>query len=245
LNTIDKMLVFTDSVYKASTPEGFDTAKYISTLSHVIKERFYHGELDYSVSENWIAYLAGKTLWSHFSSIVIPADILKHSRGLCSQQTIIFMELIRRKGIDVRSVGLGYSEGPGHFLCEVRYGGVWHLHDVSIEPEWMRLVNDHRSLDYYLTVKDSLYKAYEPRISRTIYNKIMERTTYGEINVMPAKKMIFFHHSTAIASYLLPILFLTLGYRALRNKKKQALNQTPPVNAEGKEMMMDLSSKQI
>lgn len=181
-------------------------------MSELIKYRFIHGLSNYSFAENWIAYLSGKLMWSHLSAIVNPEDILKHPEGLCSQQTIVFMEVLKRKGINVRSVGLGYKEGPGHFLCEVNYKGGWHLHDVTLEPQWNRIVNDHKSMAYYLANKDSLYVAYEKRLPREMYTKLTEKVTYGDVNAFPAKKMQIFHQSTLIITYLLPIVFIALFF---------------------------------
>ena len=112
LNSIDKLISYTDSIYD-STPSLIknDTALYVQTLSSVIKERFCHGLTSYSFSDNWIAYLLSKVFWEDFSAIVIPNDILKYPMGLCSQQTIVFMESLKLKHISVRSVGLGYKDG--------------------------------------------------------------------------------------------------------------------------------------
>ncbi|MBI3519555.1 MAG: transglutaminase domain-containing protein [Bacteroidetes bacterium] len=210
---MDKAVLYTDSVYSKNGSLQFDTAKYVHIISNFTKERFYHGLSNYNLSDNWIAYFLGKLLWSHFSAIVIPDDILKYPQGLCSQQTIIFMELLKRKGIKVRSVGLGYKEGPGHFLCEVYYGGAWRLYDVTKEPEWKKLTNKHLSMDYYLSNKDSLYLAYKSRMPLTVFNKLTERVNYGEVNKFPAEKMLLFHKITKALTYILPIslLFLAIG----------------------------------
>jgi hypothetical protein len=218
LNTLDKLIAYTDSLYNLSGKTTFDTSYYVRTLSQTVKERFCHGTLDYKYSENWLAYLSGKLLWSHLSAVVKAEDILKHGKGLCSQQTIVLMEALRIKNISVRSVGLGYPQGPGHFLCEIKYGGSWHLHDVSVEPIWTKLENDHCSLDYYLTKRDSLFVAYESRLPKEIFYKLLERTTYGEINKIPAANMTLFHNATLFLVYAFPALFLFLFLRAYRRR---------------------------
>ena len=224
-NSVDKALIYTDSVYKGYNSTVFDTSLYVQTVSKFCKERFYHNLSHYSISDNWIACIAGKLIWSHLSAIVIPDDILKHSGGLCSQQTIVFMELLKRKGINVRTVGLGYKEGPGHFLCEVHYNGGWRLHDVTMEPRWNRIENIHKSLDYYLQNKDSLFLAYEGRLDRKLFNKLMEKTQIGSINETTDKKMLLFHQFTAALTYLLPLFFLLmsiLSYVKLKKLKRQS-----------------------
>ena len=225
VNSIDKALYYTDSIYNNNS--YFDTAQYVQIVSKFCKERFCHSLSHYSLSDNWIAYFSGKLVWSHLSAIVISDDILKHSEGLCSQQTIIFMELLRKKGINVRSVGLGYKEGPGHFLCEVHYNDSWRLHDVTMEPKWNRVENIHKSLNYYLHNKDSLFLAYEGRLGRKIFNKLMERSEYGEVNEIPGKRMFIFQKITYFFTYTLPLFFLFMfvfTYNKLRkiNNKSSA-----------------------
>jgi hypothetical protein len=187
---------------------NFDTAQYVQIASKFTKERFYHGLSHYSISDNWIACLSGKFLWIHLSAIVNPNDILKHPEGLCSQQTIVFMELLKKKGINVRSIGLGYIEGPGHFLSEAYYNGSWHLHDVTMEPSWENVVHHHRSMSYYQSNKDSLYLAYESIYDKQLFNKLLEKVVISRTNEFPAKKMLFFHQITLFFTYLLPFFFL-------------------------------------
>ncbi len=214
LNSVDKIVHYTDELYKKNHKKGLnDTASYVSTLSDVVKRRFYFNTSDYSLSENWIAYLCGKLIWSHMSSIVITNDILKHDKGLCSQQTIVFIAALGEKKINFRTVGLGYIQGPGHFVCEVKYGGFWHLYDVSKEPVWNRLIRDHQSLDYYLENKDTLYLAYESKISKAVFLKILEKHYYGAPNKMPAKNMILFHLVAYLIMYTLPLAFLLLSVK--------------------------------
>lgn len=220
----EKLVHGIDSIYKIKKISNvFDTALYVQTASDFVKNRFYHGLANYSIMDNWIAYLAGKLLWPHFSAIVNPDDLLKHSEGLCSQQTIVFLDILRIKGVPFRTVGLGYKEGPGHFLSEVRYNGSWHLHDVTIEPKWEKVVNHHKSLNYYLQNTDSLFLAYEGRIDATVFNRIMSKVEYGKVNVLPARKMSLFHQATFVLIYVLPCLFLVLFF--LSWKKGMARNK--------------------
>jgi len=216
LNSIENLLLYSDSIYNKGIGDlQFDTVKYVDVLSNIIERRFQHGITYYDFSENWIAYVLGKAIWPHFSAIVIPDDILKHEQGLCSQQTMVFMAALKEKGIWSRSVGLGFKEGPGHFLCEVKYGGSWHLYDVSLEPRWDSLVKQNQSLEYYLAHKDSLFLVYQHKIPIQTFNKLTEKISYGEVNGSPAKKMRFFHNVTQGLTYFLPfvlgfVLFMSL-----------------------------------
>jgi hypothetical protein len=171
-------------------------------------------------------------LWSHLSAIVIPDDILKHSEGLCSQQTIVFMELLKRKGINVRSVGLGYKEGPGHFLCEVHYLSSWRLHDVTVEPQWKNTAGHHESMAYYLNHKDSLYTVYKSRMQKNIFDKITEKAIYGKVNEFPAKNMLIFQKTTFALTYMLPLFCLFMSIRLYSIKRKKTGVEVPPVTID-------------
>lgn len=223
LNSTSKAVNYIDSTYDSSNLTTFDTLRYVEIVSQFVKEKFHFGLSNYTISENWIAYLSGKVFWSHLSAIVNPDDILKHSEGLCSQQTIVFMELLKRKGIIVRSVGLGYPAGPGHFLSEVQFNNSWHLYDVTMEPVWYDLNNSHKSMAYYLNNKDSLFMSYENVYSKPIFNKLLEQVVYGKTDVFPAKNMKLFHQITLILTYILPILFLLGLYL---NIKRHSKNRT-------------------
>lgn len=210
LNSTDKLINYVDSLFKIKSFKTSDTIAYINLLNETIENRFCYGLSNYYFSDNWIAVCASKLLWSHFASIVDPEDILKHPSGLCSQQTIVFLEVLRKKGIPFRTVGLGYSEGPGHFLSEVSYGGNWHVYDVTIEPNWEAIENQHKSMAYYLVNKDTFFVAYKDKLEEKNFKKIMEKVQYGNENQMPGKNMLMFHRVTKIITYVLPLLFLVL-----------------------------------
>lgn len=228
INSMNKAINYTDSIYSAENNGAFDTLKYIKVVSKFTKERFYHGLSHYSIFDNWIAYLSGKILWSHMSAIVNPEDILKHSEGLCSQQTIVFMEMLMRKGIKVRSVGLGYKEGPGHFLSEVYCNGSWHLYDVSLEPNWKKIAFHHESMKYYLSHKDSLYVTYQETMPKKVFDKLITNVKYGKENDFPAKKMLWFHQITYVITYLIPLFFLILIIISYRYKNCTSLYSSKP-----------------
>jgi len=216
--SIEDITAHIDGIHSAtnSLPE-IDTLAYVKATNDIVKKRFYHGLSEYSLKDNWIAYIGGKIFWKHLTAIVEPDDILDYNEGLCSQQTMVFLEILKRKGIKTRWVGLGNKEGPGHFLAEVYYQGKWHLYDVNLEPHWEKITNHHESIDYYKLHQDTLFLAYEGLISRSHYDKIMQKVQHGEINEFPAKNMLLFHRVTKIITYLIPfflaILFLVTLFK--------------------------------
>lgn len=205
-NNIEDIAAHIDGIYSAThSSSEIDTLDYVKATSDVVKKRFYHGLSSYSLNDNWISYIGAKLFWSHLNAIVEPDDILDYNEGLCSQQTIVFLEILKRKGIKTRWIGLGNKEGSGHFLAEVYYQGKWHLYDVNLEPKWEKIFNHHEGIAYYKHNPDSLFLAYEGIISRPLFDKIMRKVQYGEVNEFPAKNMLLFHQVTRIITYLIPL----------------------------------------
>ena len=68
---------------------------------------------------------------------------------------------------------------------------------------------------YYKQNKDSLFLAYDGIISRSLFDKIMQKVQYGGVNEFPAKNMLLFHQVTKAITYLIPfflgiLILLTL-----------------------------------
>jgi len=221
LNSTESFFKYLDHSYNQKYGNIMDTVNYVEEMNDLVKKRFFYGTANYTFKENWIANLTARICWSHISAKVNPEEILTGYNGLCSQQTIVFMELLKMKGINVRTVGLGLEEGPGHFLCEVNYNKGWHLFDVTKEPDWSKISNKHQSLEYFLANKDTLSKIYEGRMKRPELEKIISKVKYGNVNEFPAKRMILFQNACKIAGYILPILFMFL-FILERRKIKQA-----------------------
>jgi hypothetical protein len=93
----------------------------------LVRHRFFHGYSAYRPCQDWIAYLAGY-LWSDLRNPVLPDDILKFRRAACSQQAIVFQQIVRRLGLDFASV-----RAPGHFASAVKLDGTWYVYDADKE----------------------------------------------------------------------------------------------------------------
>lgn len=221
IRCVDDLVEYNDSITNLS---NLDTLKFVENLSKTVKMRFKHGLANYSWSDNWIAAMAGKLVWDHFAAIVNADDILKHNEGLCSQQTIVFLQALKHSGIPARSVGLGKKEGPGHFIAEVNYNGDWHTYDVSLEPDWSKVSTPHQSMHYYQANRDSLFKIYQSHMPLELFNALMNTVDYGEIGKFPAKRMQLFHRSTHAVTIFLPYLFLFLFVKAYYKRRRSVNN---------------------
>ncbi|MES1198083.1 MAG: hypothetical protein ABUL41_02290, partial [Chitinophagaceae bacterium] len=100
LNSLDKIAAYCDSLYteKSYIQNVKFEETYPEIVSGVIRNRFYHGYSLYGSYNNFLGALLSKVSMSGLKAIVIPNDILKYPYAACSQQSIVFMELLRRKG---------------------------------------------------------------------------------------------------------------------------------------------------
>ncbi len=208
INSIEKSIAFIEK-NELKNNSKLDTLKYVLNASEFVKKRFYHGVSRYTISENWIACLSGFLIWDHFSAIVNPDHILKHNKALCSQQSIVFMEILKRKGITTRFIGLGEKGKNGHFVNEVYYNNSWHFFDVNKEPHWGKINIKHESAEFYKNNPDYLIKIYEKILDKKDIMKLINHINYGEPNEFPAKKMLLFHFISKLFTYFIPLIFFT------------------------------------
>ncbi len=74
---------------------------------------------------------------------MIPDDILKYPKAACSQQSIIGMEVFKRKGFKVRKVGFFMDGLGGHFCYEAFFKDKWHFFDPDLEPKLSIMTKSH------------------------------------------------------------------------------------------------------
>jgi hypothetical protein len=115
---------------------GSREARAAKAINQFVQERFFHGESELTYRQNWLGRLAGAG-WLNLRVPVIPDDILKHRRAICSQQAIVFMELLRRQGLHYASVLISWpaasSGSIGHFAVAARVDGRWLYFDPDQE----------------------------------------------------------------------------------------------------------------
>lgn len=122
INSLDVLEDYCDELYESV--ENKEHMPYPEIVNEVVKRRFYHGYSYFHWRDNYMAYLLSFVTKPDAHAIVLPDDILRYPYGACSQQAIVMMALLQRKGFPVRKVGLYDPEaGYGHFVLEAQYGG--------------------------------------------------------------------------------------------------------------------------
>ena len=199
-----------------------NSLSYYEYVSNIIRFRFYHGYSYYSMKDNPIAFIAGKTVWKDLSAIVIPDDIMKHPMAACSQQSLVLMEIFKRNGVDYRKVGFKH-----HFTVEAFIEGQWRYYDTDMEPE---LAGIRTSLKDMLS-KGKIVEAYKNLgwKPEEIY-KFLGHPTYGRLNANPAPRGSIFQKTCYFFTswYFLTGLFLLLILHAVQDYLKR--QKTEPVS---------------
>ncbi len=202
VRSVDDLLRVTDSTIGS---KGDDTGKlqYAVELDTIVRKRFYHEYSHYALSENWIAALAGYFVSEDLSAIVLTDDILKYSRAACSQQSMVMMEALKRKGISSRKVGF-----EGHYALEASIEGKWYYFDTNLEPVY---VNNRRISFDSIKNNNLIPVMYKGRLDSSYLSKQLVFKEYGVVDAPPAPNASLFHTATKWGSRLLWILPLSLA----------------------------------
>jgi hypothetical protein len=196
IQSVDEAVAYVQGMNPRNDPRSLADA-----ADEFVRRRFVHGYSELLPAQNWLAYLAG-FVWYDLKSPVLPEDVLKFRRAACSQQAIVFQAIVRKLGLDVRSVRL-----VGHFVSAVKIGDDWRVYDANREieprsyPLSLLLEGDPRIQQIY----DVAYKGLNVR------GQAAEREIIpSEINANPAPRGALFQRVTYFFSQFGWALFLGL-----------------------------------
>jgi hypothetical protein len=222
-NSVESIVSYADSVANTQKIPIQNNRYYVRIINRLLKKRFFHAVAEYTFEDNWLAYFAGKYIWYDLCATVVPNDILKSPHAFCSQQAIIFMEVLKIKGYMVRPVHL-----LGHYCLEVFYQDSWHYYDSNLEANFDSLTIVPSTEDL---IKNSeiRYQVYENRITREQVDNVFDLTEArtGEIDKFPASRAYVFQVATKFLSKFAWLLFLglifieRLLYKSAKYKKAQ------------------------
>ncbi|MBK7434261.1 MAG: hypothetical protein IPI66_10395 [Chitinophagaceae bacterium] len=212
IKTLDMLEKHIDSTV-ASRSISRDSVAYVTTISDAILQRFYHGFSHFTLKENWIAAFAERIIGYGLASKVKPDDIMRHPFAACSQQAMVMMEILKRKGLSYRSVGF-----PHHFALEVLINGNWYYFDPNMEPS---ISNEQRLENYWGARADNLKQYYDTARFRDLDWKFGKdlKVTHGNINQKYATNAKLFQTVTGVASKILWIFPLIFVFYPRKKKK--------------------------
>jgi hypothetical protein len=223
LNSLQSLLKYCDSVslLNPAKPALSSEKNFTEMAAAVVRKRFYHGYSLYGFSNNYMAMMMAQMLGGGLSAIVVPDDILKYPYAACSQQSIVMMQLLEKRGIKTRKVGFT-GNATGHFCFEAYYDNGWHYFDPDKEPDAALLASYNRpSIDWLNQHKDVLVAAY-PQYSKDYVLDVFTKYSYGQVSAFPAPRALLFQQGAKILSYTIWIFFLAAFILARKKYKKLA-----------------------
>lgn len=226
LNTMAKLEDYCDSVYEADA----DTKSFPGVVSKTLRYRFYHGYSYYDAYTNPVAaFTAPLLLKSTLAAVVLPEDIIKYPYAACSQQSIVGMEIFKRKGFKVREV-IMYDDisRAGHFAFEVFYSDSWHFFDTNREPDKDVLTKYNRpSVAFLKQHPEVTTEAYHNK-SPEVFVRLIQSAKLGAANHKLAPFATFFQVATKYISFfgwVVVGLALVIRFRILKRKSNVSISR--------------------
>jgi hypothetical protein len=216
INSTEKLIAAADSIATKKNISN-NTLAYAITVSNILRKRFYHGFSHYPVNENWIAAASDHVFGYGLSCIVKPDDILKYGFGGCSQQSIVLMEVMKRKNISYRFVGF-----PHHYATELKFSNNWYFFDPNMEPN---IPDSDRLESKWKCCADNLKKYYDTTRFKNLDSTFgkNQKVLFGKENAPPAPNAKLFHTSTNYLSktlWLFPLAIVFYRRKKTSNRSK-------------------------
>lgn len=203
-----------------------DTSLMVNAIDDILRKRFFHSYSTYTYYDNWITTLLGNYVWQDFKFIVNPYHIIKYPMAACSQQGLVFQQMLINHKVKFATVQFNNTNGTsGHYAVSAFYSGRWHYYDSNMEP---KKIKGNPSIQTLL--KDSLLvKIYSPQnkewLKGKINNNLIARVNE---NKEAGTRMRLFHSSTAFMSNWGWLLFGMLYF--ITGTKQYALFKTHLLN---------------
>ena len=176
-----------------------DTSKIVNTIDDILRSRFYHTYSEYSMRDNWVAYLCSKTLFWGIKHPVIPDDIMKYPMAACSQQGLVFQSMLERYKVRYATINMsGTTESVGgHYAVSAFYNADWHFFDSNIEP---KKIKGNPSVEK-LIQSNTLVSMYPPHVRQWLEQKVAQNLiTRTDVNHKRGERMYAFQYVTNILS---------------------------------------------
>lgn len=215
LNSTEKIIWVADSIAREKNISQGSLA-YAVTVSDILGKRFYHGFSRYPLNQNWIAATSEQLFGYGLASIVKPDDILKYSFGGCSQQSIVLMEVMKRKNVSYRFVGF-----PHHYATELKFKNDWYFFDPNMEPN---IPDSDRLESKWNCCADNLKKYYDTTRFKDLDWKFgNDSVIHGNINAPAAPNAELFHTTTKYLSktlWIFPLIIVFYRRKKVSNSSK-------------------------
>jgi len=222
LNSVNKLEKYTDSIFNSLGPGEKDSSVYPEILVRVIQRKFYHSYSYYDIGDNYMSSLISPLIYgSGLNAVVSPDAILEKPYAACSQQSNVFMTLLKKKGYKYRSVifDSGTSKYGRHYTCEIWFNNKWNFFDPDMEPvvemrDFKSIRPDVKSLVGDSILLQSFYRNWKEDKVKALFKQYQ----YGVVNAPIAVNATLYHKITRFLSLVMWQLFL-LAFQWVRLRK--------------------------
>ena len=142
-----------------------------------------------------------------------PKDIIKSKHAMCSQQSIVFQDVIKDYNFDYGSLRFNYFS---HFASAVKVNNKWYFFDSNMEPEY-----DRRDSEVYEAIflgdlnllKEMYDRTYLKETVHTLQTDLLikEMFSLSDINKFPAPYGVFVQNISSLISWYGWIFFCVLA----------------------------------
>ena len=144
IDTIDKAMPIVNALINEQ--RGSREEKVVKRIDQFVRDRFVHGISHTSWRENWVLAVLGGAPPYGLRVPIGTDSILRHRHAMCSQQSIIFMELLRRFDLHYAAVRFTWPNtdptSRGHFAVAAKVDGHWRYYDSNLEAANAPLIRD-------------------------------------------------------------------------------------------------------
>jgi hypothetical protein len=229
IDNLNDLKKFVDYEIKENNFEGIDIPIYID---EIVRKKYFFTMAFISADTNWI--LIGVDYFfpeRYFLQAMDPEDLVKKNHGMCSQQSIIFQELIKSYPFEYASIRFS-SDVFGHFASAVKVDDDWFYFDSFFEPVYDRnnplIVKKILKAD--IEVIKKLYPHHVTSFGDPLYPErnldllTKEEITLGDLNIFPAKQGVMFQKITQFLSNFSWLVFLIFSFLLRSAIQKKAGN---------------------
>lgn len=185
---------------------GTHDERVVRGIDAFVRDRFVHGFSYIAARDNWLLKSTFGMISDTYRSPVDADDILRHRRAICSQQSIIFMELLRRYGLSYGAVLFAWPDPDptyhGHFAVAARVDGHWRYYDSDLEAADSPLVRS-------IIDGTAIAKTYpnDPRlVERMKYAAAHGGITLAHVNTYSAPRGKILQDVTHVISEIVPFI---------------------------------------
>lgn len=202
-------------------PSG-DRHAQATALEDLLRYRFYHGYSRYEFGENWVLWLAARTIHPDLDAKVFADDILQNSWAACSQQAIVTQAVLNRLGFRTATV-----EWPAHFTAAAFIEDDWYI----VDP-WGPMDRDRTRLWRYVdwVDKETRGRILGPKAAYFDRELINQPPRVTKIDEFPAPTMAWFHPLTKTLSNWLWVLALSWAALRLHYRRSRSAGFAPTLS---------------